>query len=198
MTFEGDIVEYLLKDVRLSKEVGLKRCIQCGNCTAACIANQLTPFNPRLVVLSVLNNQINDLLASDDLWNCFNCYSCNFSCPRNNEPVTIVQILKQLAMEKSLHEDKKLDFLDIRENFYQYGLCLLPSSIPVSRFSDEIGGDWAQIREKMGEIRTSLGLNPKSPRRLDDSSIEALRTILKLTGFTDKLEELKKAKKAAN
>ena len=111
--------------------------------------------------------------------------------------MTIVQILKQLAMEQPFHKKKKTDFLDVRENFYQYGLCLLPRSIPTSRFSDEIEGDWVQVREAISEIRENLGLSRDPPRRLDDTSISELRTILKLTGFTDKLEELKSIKRGA-
>ena len=56
-------------------------CYQCGQCTAACPSGGDLGSGPRRLMRLILTEQIEQLLASDDLWRCSGCGSCSAACP---------------------------------------------------------------------------------------------------------------------
>lgn len=61
----------------------LKYCYECGICTASCSMAEMLgkDYNPRTLLEKILLNP-ESVLASEELWLCAWCYSCNKRCPQ--------------------------------------------------------------------------------------------------------------------
>lgn len=63
---------------------GVRRCLECGKCTAICpIARYDGGFSPRVTVGRALIYRTDELLDDDRLWTCLNCFQCSQVCPAN-------------------------------------------------------------------------------------------------------------------
>ena len=61
-----------------------KRCFSCGTCTASCPVSEIDErFNPRLFIRQALMGQREELLSSELLWYCTQCYTCFARCPQD-------------------------------------------------------------------------------------------------------------------
>ena len=56
-------------------------CYQCGQCTSACPSGFDLDGGPRQVIRLILAEQVDELLASEDIWRCSACGSCSEACP---------------------------------------------------------------------------------------------------------------------
>ena len=77
------LYDMLLKDIRF--EEGLNACMNCGVCTAICPAAEFYNYDPRKIVDIVQgkdNDEIKELLKSEEIWYCGECMSCKTRCPQ--------------------------------------------------------------------------------------------------------------------
>jgi len=74
-------------------------CLQCAKCSGLCPAARVEPaFNPRSVVLSLLNATWRKLLTPDSpIWACCVCLSCDEFCPQDVKPHEVVVWLRNQA-----------------------------------------------------------------------------------------------------
>jgi NADPH-dependent glutamate synthase beta subunit-like oxidoreductase len=79
----------------------LKFCFECGICTASCPMAELLKgeYNPRNLLERIFLN-IEDVLASDELWLCAWCYRCYRHCPQALKPPEIFHNVRKLAVEQ--------------------------------------------------------------------------------------------------
>ena len=56
-------------------------CYQCGQCTASCPSGFDLDSGPRRVMRLIQTEQVEQLLASEDIWRCSECRSCTEACP---------------------------------------------------------------------------------------------------------------------
>jgi Fe-S oxidoreductase len=86
-----------------------ERCLQCGICNTTCPYSNFEspPFLPRDFIQKARLGLLD--LASDDLWFCTNCGSCEIKCPFD---IKIIDIIN-----------------DLREIVYNYGAGYIPESI---------------------------------------------------------------------
>ena len=115
------ILNEILKADRVSKTIGLLKCIQCGLCSSNCPAARYSEFSPRKIMNACLQGD-SRIIQDEIIWNCFSCYTCHFRCPRSNSPITVIQVLKQLSIEKGYNFDKFQDFLAYGESFIEFGV----------------------------------------------------------------------------
>jgi len=64
----------------------LRRCFNCGNCTAVCGLSDSEHAFPRRVIRELQLGLEQRLLASTDPWLCYYCGQCSETCPRQAEP----------------------------------------------------------------------------------------------------------------
>jgi len=193
--YDNSFLKELLSDVRIPKDFGLKKCIQCGNCSSVCPAARYTPYRPRKLVHDLLMGHKESILQSEDIWYCFSCFSCNLRCPRSNNPGLLIHILRNLANLQGFGWKKLFPFKNYLISLKNFGLGLTPFSIPTELFDQELGEEWKKIRENLPEILLQLGMNPIAPRELPFEAREQIKTVLELAGIDQVIEMLDNAEK---
>lgn len=87
---------------------GAKMCFQCGTCTAGCPSGKNTAYRTRKLVRMAQLGLKEDIISSDDLWQCTTCYTCEERCPRGVPIVDVVIALRNIAVANGkMHEAHK-------------------------------------------------------------------------------------------
>ncbi len=89
---------------RLTPEHQLRRCIQCGTCTASCPAAEAMDITPRQMWRMVNLGLADQVLHSKTMWLCTICYQCSVRCPRGIPLTETIAKLKQLAIQARIQE----------------------------------------------------------------------------------------------
>jgi len=79
----------------------IKRCFACGLCTASCPVSDIDPeFNPRRIIRMVLLGMRKEVLSSEFIWFCIQCYTCQAHCPQNVDFSDIMKALRSMAVKE--------------------------------------------------------------------------------------------------
>ncbi len=183
LRYDHEFLKEILEDPRIPRTIGLKKCIQCGNCTSACPAARYTSYHPRKLIHEILTGRKQQILQSEIIWQCFSCFTCNLRCPRSNNPGIIIHILRDLALNNGYGWQYVIPFKNYFISLFKFGLGLTPLSVPKELFEDELGGDWVQIKQNLPEILNNLGLNSTPPRELPQEARNQIKKILELAGI---------------
>lgn len=179
------LAETAKKSIRTPPSLGLDRCIQCGACTASCPAARFTDYSPRQIVKKVLEND-RSVLESEMIWSCFYCYSCNLRCPRNNSPVTIVQVLRQMAINEGIGVEKLGYFVEIGEYLADNGASKVPGA-GIKNMERDLGERWIKFKKNLESIRVELGLSSRDLRNTHGE----VQAILEGTGYFEREKWIK-------
>lgn len=118
----------------------LRRCIQCGTCTASCPAAPAMDLTPRQMWrLAQLGFQ-EQVLHSKMIWLCSLCYTCHVRCPRGIPLTETIVKLKQLALQE--------------------GIVEWPESTAFYRAFNDVVRRYGRMRELEFMIRYFLATNP--------------------------------------
>ncbi|MDR2545379.1 MAG: 4Fe-4S dicluster domain-containing protein [Methanobrevibacter sp.] len=180
LRFAGEI----LSNLKASDDMGLLRCVQCGMCTSVCPGAKGSNYNPRDMVEKVLEGE-ESIINSEEIWNCFYCYTCHSVCPVGNSPCEINQILRQIAIDEGIVNDKVGIFAGYGDSFLDIGIGAMPK-----RFFMELNEDiegWLDFKSELEEIRNELGLGPIT---IPKKSIEEINVLLKKVGFDKRIEKM--------
>jgi ferredoxin len=88
-------------DPNLSQEMilfgaeDLKKCINCGNCTAVCGLSEGDNTFPRKTIRYLQLGLKDKLLASPEPWLCYYCGECSDTCPRDANPGEIMMATRR-------------------------------------------------------------------------------------------------------
>ncbi|ADE35947.1 ferredoxin:CoB-CoM heterodisulfide reductase subunit HdrC [Methanohalophilus mahii] len=181
----GSLVETVKKSLRTSDSIGIERCMQCGACTSSCPAARYSDYNPRNVMKRVKENDWS-VIEDKTIWNCFYCYTCNLRCPRNNSPSQIVQVLRQMAINKGIGIERLSVLFEYPESFARLGISQIPAPY-IGQMEEDLGKHWQHFRDNLEDIREELGLGPLA---IEDERGE-IKALLKGIGFEDRFVRLK-------
>jgi len=88
----------------VSKQPGgenIKYCFACGTCTASCPVRAIdAKYNPRKIIRMCLLGMKERVLASDFIWLCSNCYTCQERCPQDVGITEVMNVLKNMAVRE--------------------------------------------------------------------------------------------------
>jgi heterodisulfide reductase subunit C len=84
----------------------LRACAECGACVEDCpVARADSSFNPNTLINLLAAGEIEQVLESEDLWKCLECYTCAELCPNKYDQMTILRVAKHLAMARGKAPD---------------------------------------------------------------------------------------------
>jgi len=79
----------------------IKLCFACGLCTASCPVSDIDQrFNPRRIIHMVLLGMRKEVLSSDVIWFCIQCYSCQAHCPQAVDFSDVMKALRDMAVRE--------------------------------------------------------------------------------------------------
>ena len=83
----------LVEEVLRSSGVNPRKCMRC-KCTATCPAFDEMEYHPHQFVYMVERGEIEKLMASPSIYKCLSCFACLERCPRQVEPVKLVEAVR--------------------------------------------------------------------------------------------------------
>ena len=81
----------------------LRRCIQCGTCSATCPTAYAMDYSPRQVWRMVQLGLRDEVLNSSTFWLCTTCKACQVRCPRGIDLMDAMISLKEYAFDKDVN-----------------------------------------------------------------------------------------------
>jgi heterodisulfide reductase subunit C len=87
----------------------IKRCFECASCTLSCPVSEVdSSYSPRKLIHMILLGMKEEVLSSDLIWYCLNCYRCYVHCPQDVQFTHIMEVLRSLAVEQGYAEPSLL------------------------------------------------------------------------------------------
>lgn len=79
----------------------IRRCFQCGTCTAGCPIREIDArYNPRKIIRMALLGMRDRVLSSDFIWLCSSCYTCQERCPQDVRITDLMCAIRNLAIQR--------------------------------------------------------------------------------------------------
>ena len=81
----------------------LRRCIQCGTCSATCPTAYAMDYSPRQVWRMIQLGLRDEVLSSRTFWLCTTCKACQVRCPRGIDLMDAMISLKEVAFGQDVN-----------------------------------------------------------------------------------------------
>lgn len=90
--------KFILSDIPGAEDI--KRCFACGSCTGICPVNKDNPaYDPRKIIHMIILGLKDRLLASEMIWQCTQCDTCQFVCPQGVRLSKVINALRYVAIK---------------------------------------------------------------------------------------------------
>lgn len=200
----GKLFEELAQDINYQH--GMNACLNCGVYTVVCPAAEFNDYSPRELMNTVQmedDELIENLLKSEQIWYCGQCFSCKTRCPRGNSTASVVLALRRLAIKHGYFAESEKGRQQLfakrvfGENMLNRGYTLLVENITPEHFP-ELGENWEYYYEHMKEMREwwdvpmDLENSSGSHRRIPEQDLEEIRAIYEKTGAIQLMEAIER------
>ena len=122
----------------------IKKCYQCGKCTAGCPVAFATDNPPRKTIRLLQVGLAEEVLKSNSIWICAACQTCYVRCPRGVNVPRIMQALVIIAKGKGIVPEKNikifkdlfLTFVERNGKVHEMGLIAFYNMMSMQPFKD--------------------------------------------------------------
>ncbi len=76
----------------------VRKCMKCGKCSGRCPAFNDMDIKPHQFVSMLCQGKVDELLASQAIWNCLSCMACVERCPRGVAPAAVVEAVRDTVV----------------------------------------------------------------------------------------------------
>jgi heterodisulfide reductase subunit C len=141
----------IVKKVEQLSGSSVRRCFQCGKCSAGCPMASFMEHPPNRVVRLLQLGQWERVLAGRSIWYCASCETCSTRCPNKVDLAAIMDTLRKLSWDA--HGPSKESYVQLAnrlfiENIKTYG----------RQYEMRLG---AVFNVKSGQFLKDLLLGPK-------------------------------------
>ena len=81
-------------------DTDVKRCVQCGRCSATCPMGDKMDLLPSRMVWELINGNGEEMLKARSPWVCLSCMACVERCPRGVEPGKLVEAVRLMQIRQ--------------------------------------------------------------------------------------------------
>lgn len=74
-------------------------CFHCLSCGAGCPAVDIMDFRPNQIIRMIQRGMEKEVLESKTIWICIGCFSCLEQCPNRVDIPSVMDTLRQMALE---------------------------------------------------------------------------------------------------
>ena len=117
----------------LEKESGtdVKKCYQCGKCTAGCPANYLMDISPSQTIRFSQMGMKEKILNSQTIWNCIFCDTCSTRCPQGVDIKGVMDGLRRMAIRQGIRPKSQVRNLEkaFKDNIRGFGRVYEPGVV---------------------------------------------------------------------
>jgi len=127
-----DIDQLAFSEV-LEKETGtdVKKCYQCGKCTAGCPANYLMDISPSQVIRFCQMGLQEKILHSQTIWYCLFCETCSTRCPQGVDIKGVMDGFRRMAIREGIKPKAQVRNLEkaFKDNIKGFGRVYEPGVV---------------------------------------------------------------------
>lgn len=93
---------------RLESSTGeeLKRCYQCGKCSAGCPMSYAMELQPSRIMRSLQLGMLGEAIAANTMWVCTGCMQCHARCPQGCSVASVLEGLRRMVLRKGEDEGR--------------------------------------------------------------------------------------------
>ena len=102
---KGDIENPRIGQLERVSGEELKRCYQCGKCSAGCPVAFAMEIPPSQIMRFLQIGMIDDVMKANSMWVCVGCLQCYARCPQSVSVANVLEGLRQLHLRKG--EDRQ-------------------------------------------------------------------------------------------
>ncbi len=116
--------EDFVKKVESLSGSSVRRCFQCGKCSAGCPMRSFMEHPPNRIVRLLQLGQYERVLAGRSIWYCASCETCSTRCPNKVDLASIMDALRKCSWDAQGASKESLVQLANRlflENIRSYG-----------------------------------------------------------------------------
>ena len=145
----GDLGGTFFSTVESLSGQKLRNCYQCQKCSAGCPIAYTADYTVNQIIRLVQMNQVSKALQNSMIWLCTACETCGVRCPNDIKMSAVMDVLKQLALQKEETEIKEEQISAFHSSFL--------NSIKSNGRIHELGM-MAALRLKTGGLFSDLGM----------------------------------------
>jgi heterodisulfide reductase subunit C len=98
----------------------IKLCFACGLCTAGCPVSGIdSEYNPRIIIRQIILGMKKEVLSSNTIWMCSQCYTCQAHCPQNVNFADVMKALRAMATKEGYVHPSFTEKIKEIDNFSQ-------------------------------------------------------------------------------
>ncbi|MCK5849235.1 MAG: 4Fe-4S dicluster domain-containing protein [Caldisericia bacterium] len=117
----------------LEKESGtdIRKCYQCGKCTAGCPMNFEMDISPSQIIRFSQLGMKEKVLNSRTIWYCIFCETCSTRCPQGVDIKGVMDGLRRMAVARNIKPKSKTRFLEkaFQSIIYMFGRVYEPGMV---------------------------------------------------------------------
>ena len=81
-------------------DTDVKRCVQCGRCSATCPMGDKRDLLPSRMVWELINGNGEKMLKARSPWVCLSCMACEQRCPKGVSPCAVMEAVRLLVIRQ--------------------------------------------------------------------------------------------------
>ena len=97
----------------------MKDCYVCGKCTAGCPMDYMFDISIHRIMHLVQQGHKDKALSAKSIWLCVSCETCSTRCPKECKPATVMDVLREMAINENKLPEEERQMLEFHKSFLQ-------------------------------------------------------------------------------